>query len=271
MDIFTIERRDKHIMRGILIVAALMWIFPAYSAISRSLLFAGLDNYKAVFTDKVAGTTVFRTLFNSFLVASIHSVIVVSVASISGYAFSKMNFWGKKALYLMTIALMSVPVTVIIAPLFFSLSNMRLINTYAAIFLPEAALTLPFSVLMMRNFFDSLPDELMESGFIDGASHFKIFSYIYLPLALPALLNLAVLAFMWSFKDYLNPALFTSNPKIMTATLAVSRFKDSLGGTPRNLGRYFASLVVISIPIIIVFSYLQKFMRSGILSGSIKE
>ncbi|MCP4406045.1 MAG: carbohydrate ABC transporter permease [bacterium] len=271
MDIFSVEKKDKRIMRIMLFAAAILWIFPAYSAISRSLLFAGLDNYRAVFTDKIAGTTIYRTLFNSFLVASIHSVIVVSVASISGYAFSKMKFWGRKPLYIMTISLMAVPVTVIIAPLFYSLSHMKLINTYAAIFLPEAALTLPFSVLMMRNFFDSLPDELMESGFIDGANHFKIFSYIYLPLALPALLNLAVLAFMWSFKDYLNPALFTSNPKIMTATLAISRFQDSLGGTPRNVGRYFAALVVISIPIIIVFSYLQKFMRSGILSGSVKE
>ena len=270
VDIYRVGFREKRMMQIILIFSSFIWLFPAFSAIKQSLLFNGVGNYISVFTTKIAGVTVFSTLANSFFVALIHSIIVVSIAAISGYAFSKMHFIGKKLIYVLVISFMSVPITVMIAPLFFTLTKMNIINTRAAIFLPEAALTLPFSVLMMRNFFDSLPNELMESAYMDGAGDFRIFTRIYLPLSTPAVLNLSVLAFMWSFKDYLTPALFTSNPKLMTATLAVSRFKDSLGGTPDNLGRYYAAMVVIAVPIIILFSFFQKFMRSGITAGSIK-
>ncbi|RKX86910.1 MAG: carbohydrate ABC transporter permease [Spirochaetes bacterium] len=269
-DMFRVSRPEKSIMVVILFATALLWLFPAYSAIKQSLLFNGFGNYVSVFTTKIAGVTVLKTLINSFIIAFIHSVIVVSTAAISGFAFSKMHFFGKRFLYVLVISFMSVPVTVLIAPLFFTLTKVGMINTRAAVFLPEAALTLPFSVLMMRNFYDSLPTELMESAYIDGAGDFRIFSKIYLPLSSPAVLNLSVLAFMWSFKDYLTPALFTSNPRIMTATLAVSRFKDSLGGTPDNLGRYYASMVIIAFPIIVLFSFFQRYMRSGLTAGAVK-
>ncbi|MBF9018181.1 MULTISPECIES: carbohydrate ABC transporter permease [unclassified Oceanispirochaeta] len=269
-DIFRVNNSEKRMMQIILFICSFIWLFPAYSALKQSLLFNGWGNYISVFTTKIAGVSVFSTLGNSFYVALIHSIIVVGIAAMSGYAFSKMHFVGKKILYVVVISFMSVPITVMIAPLFFTLTRMNIINTRASIFLPEAALTLPFSVLMMRNFFDSLPNELMESAYMDGAGDFRIFTRIYMPLSTPALLNLSVLSFMWSFKDYLTPALFTSDPKLMTATLAVSRFKDSLGGTPDNLGRYYAAMVVIAVPIIVLFSFFQKFMRSGMTAGAIK-
>ncbi len=270
MDLFRVTHREKRFMQIILLVAAVFWIFPAYSAISRSFMFNGINNYLYVFTEKIGGTRIYFTFVNSFLVAICHALIVVSVAAFSGYAFSKIHFIGRNTLYLIVISSMTVPVTAIIAPLFFILTRIGLYNTYAAIFLPEAALTLPFAVLMLRNYFDGLPDELMESAFIDGANHFQIFTKIFLPLSMPALINLSVLSFMWSFKDFVVPILFTTKPEIMTVTLAISRFRDYLGSTPKELGRYYAALVLLGIPIIVIFSYAQKYIRRGLVSGALK-
>ncbi len=270
MDLFRVTQREKRIMKIVLWFSSIFWIFPAYSALSRSFLFNGFKNYLYVFTSEIGGVTIYRTFVNSFFVAACHAIIVVSVAAISGYAFSKIYFKGKEIIYLIVIASMAVPVTAIIAPLFFTLTRTGLYDTYAAIFMTEAALSLPFSVLMLRNYFDGLPSELMESAFIDGANHFQIFTKIYLPLSSPALINLSVLAFMWSFKDFVVPALFTTKPELMTATLAISRFKDYLGSTPKELGRYNAALVLLAIPTIIIFTYVQKYMRRGLVAGALK-
>lgn len=271
MDLFRVNQREKLIMKLVLLCASIFWIFPAYSAISKSFLFNGWKNYLYVFTSEIGGTTIYRTFVNSFFVASCHALIVVSVAAVSGYAFSKIAFKGKKIIYLIVISSMAVPVTALVAPLFFTLTRLKLYNTYAAIFLPEAALSLPFAVLMLRNYFDGLPDELMESAFMDGANHFQIFTKIYFPLASPAVINLSVLAFMWSFKDFVVPMLFTTKPHLMTATLAISRFKDYLGSTPKELGRYNAALVLMAIPTLIIFTYVQKYMRRGLVTGALKS
>ncbi len=105
---------------------------------------------------------------------------------------------------------------------------------------------------------------------MDGANQFTIFSRIYAPIAYPAMINLGILGFMWSFKDFLIPSTFAAREQLTTATVAISRFTNSLGATPKELGIYNASLVIISIPIIIIFYFLQRYISSGITSGAIK-
>ena len=135
----------------------------------------------------------------------------------------------------------------------------------------ECLITFPFGVLMMKNFFDGLPTELMESANVDGASIQRCFFSIYLPLAKPAIINLAVLQIMWSFQDFLFPLMFLTKDKAYTTTVAVNAFKGAYGMTPQNLGRYNAALVLISIPSILIFTFAQKFIVNGITSGAVKE
>lgn len=144
-------------------------------------------------------------------------------------------------------------------------------NTHLAIILSECLITIPFGVLMMKNFFDGLPTELMESANVDGASIQRCFFSIYLPLAKPAIINLAVLQIMWSFQDFLFPLMFLTKDKAYTTTVAVNAFKGAYGMTPQNLGRYNAALVLISIPSILIFTFAQKFIVNGITSGAVKE
>ena len=140
-----------------------------------------------------------------------------------------------------------------------------------SIILSECLITIPFGVLMMKNFFDGLPTELMESANVDGASIQRCFFSIYLPLAKPAIINLAVLQIMWSFQDFLFPLMFLTKDKAYTTTVAVNAFKGAYGMTPQNLGRYNAALVLISIPSILIFTFAQKFIVNGITSGAVKE
>ena len=130
---------------------------------------------------------------------------------------------------------------------------------------------LRYDYILMKNFFDGLPMELMESANVDGASIQRCFFNIYLPLAKPAIINLAVLQIMWSFQDFLFPLMFLTKDSAYTTTVAVNAFKGAYGMTPQNLGRYNAALVLISIPSILIFVFAQKFIVNGITSGAVKE
>ena len=149
------------------------------------------------------------------------------------------------------ISVLAISGPILIIPLFYIFKTAHLYNTHMAIILSECLITIPFGVLMMKNFFDGLPMELMESANVDGASIQRCFFNIYLPLAKPAIINLAVLQIMWSFQDFLFPLMFLTKDSAYTTTVAVNAFKGAYGMTPQNLGRYNAALVLISIPSIL--------------------
>jgi ABC-type glycerol-3-phosphate transport system permease component len=271
MDLFRVRKSEKWFMRIMLFLAALIWLFPLYSAISQSLVGSGPKNYIFVFSQTIGNITIYRTFLNSCIVAISMAFIVTSVTSLASFAFSKIKFFGKNVIYMAVIVCLAVPIVVLIVPLFYMLTRTGLYNTYLAIILPEVAMTLPFSTLMLRNYYDSLPNDLMEAAIIDGASYSQIYARIFLPLAKPAVINLAVLCLMWSFKDYIIPSIFVSKPVLTTTTVAITRFKNYLGSTPAELGRYNASLVILGLPTVITFSIAQKYIRRGLLSGSVKS
>ena len=132
-------------------------------------------------------------------------------------------------------------------------------------------MTLPFGVLLMRNYFDSLPNDYIESATVDGASVWQVFRFVYFPMARPAAINLAVLSVMWSFQDFLLPLLFITKSEMTTAAMAVSTFKEYLSFTPDNIGKYNASLVLLAVPALILVIFGQRFIRQGLTSGGIKE
>ena len=166
---------------------------------------------------------------------------------------------------------LAVPGTAVIVPLFHILRTAGLLDTYWAVILPETALTLPFGVLLMRNYFDSLPNDYIESATVDGASVWQVFRFVYFPMARPAAINLAVLSVMWSFQDFLLPLLFITKSEMTTAAMAVSTFKEYLSFTPDNIGKYNASLVLLAVPALILVIFGQRFIRQGLTSGGIKE
>ena len=271
MRILITRKADSIILGALLLLMAAIWAVPIYSAINRSLVFNGWQNYVSLFTEPIGGVTIYRTYLNSAVTAVGHVFFVLTVSSLSGFAFSKLSFAGKNVIYYLVIICLAVPGTAIIVPLFHTLRTFGLLNTYWAVILPQAALTLPFGVLLMRNYYDNLPNEYMEASTIDGANLFEVFYKIYLPLSRPALINLGVLCVMWSFNDFLLPLMFLNKPEMTTAAMAVQSFKEYLSFTPDNIGKYNASLVLLAIPALTLVIFGQRFITQGLTSGGIKE
>jgi len=271
MDLFYVKKHEKIFMRAFIIVVALIWIIPVYSALQKSLEIDGLSNYAYVLTQDMGGVSIFINFRNSFLIAIGHTVLVLLIGTIAAFSFSKIKFIGKEIIYNIVLMCLAIPGTVVLLPFFFTLKKIGIYDTLWGVILPEVTMTLPFAVLMLRNFFDSLPDSLMESALIDGANMPTIFSKIFLPLSQPALIGLGVLAIMWSLQDYLFPTMFITKKTLTTATVAIYSLKGFFGFTPLNLARYSAALVLLGVPAVLIFAFAQKFIINGIVSGSLKE
>ncbi len=252
------------------LIMLIIWSIPIYSLIKNSFKVNGILNYSYVLKNRINNVPFYRYFLNSGVNAIGSSLLVSTICVLAGFSFSKIIFKGKKIIYNTSIMCLAVSGPVLIVPFFFILKTMQLYNTPLAIILCEATITIPFGLLMMKNYFDSMPEELMESGSIDGASIYQSFFYLYLPLAKPALINLTVLQFMWSLQDFLFPLMFLTKDTLYTTTVAVNSFKGAYGMSPQNLGRYNASLVLIAIPSILIFVKAQKYIINGVVSGAVK-
>lgn len=270
-DLFAISKANRRVMIIFLIIMLALWCVPIYSLLKDSLKVHGIENYWYVLTNEVNGVPFYQYFVNSIINAVFASALLVLICSFSGFAFSKIGFAGRKVIYNLVLMCLAISGPILIIPFFYIYKTAHLYNTHLAIILSECLITIPFGVLMMKNFFDGLPTELMESANVDGASIQRCFFSIYLPLAKPAIINLAVLQIMWSFQDFLFPLMFLTKDKAYTTTVAVNAFKGAYGMTPQNLGRYNAALVLISIPSILIFTFAQKFIVNGITSGAVKE
>lgn len=270
-DLFAITKANRRVMAGFLIAMTALWAVPVYSLIKDSLKVNGFSNYMYVLTNEINGVPFYRYFVNSIINAAFASVLLVFICSLAGFAFSKIEFTGRKLIYNVVLMCLAISGPILIIPLFYIYKTAHLYNTHIAIVLSECLITIPFGILMMKNFFDGLPTELMESANVDGASVQRCFFSIYMPLAKPALINLGVLQVMWSFQDFLFPLMFLTRDKSYTTTVAVNAFKGAYGMSPQSLGRYNAALVMISVPTILIFVFAQKFIVNGITSGSVKE
>ncbi len=270
-DLFRISKKNRIVMMVFLLLLTLLWAIPVYSLVKDSLKVNGFQNYIYVITHEVNGVPFYQYFINSGINAIFASTLLVIICSFSGFAFSKIEFTGKRLIYNIVLMCLAISGPILIIPLFYIYKTAHLYNTHIAVVLSECLITIPFGVLMMKNFFDGLPSELMESASVDGATTSMCFFKVYFPLAKPAIINLAVLQVMWSLQDFLFPLMFLTRDEAYTTTVAVNAFKGAYGMTPQNLGRYNAALVLISIPSILIFVFAQKFIVNGIASGAVKE
>ncbi len=270
-DFFSVSKVERFIMFSFLVLLTLIWSVPIYTVIKDSLKVNGVANFSYVWNNTINGVPFYRYFINSGFNAMGSSTLVVLVAACSGYAFSKIPFTGRKLIFNVVLMFMAISAPVLIVPFFFILKETGFYNSNIGIFICEAIITIPFGTLMMKNFFDGLPKELMDSANIDGANVIQVFTRIYLPLARPAVINLGVLQIMWSLQDFLFPLMFLTSDENYTATVAVNTFQGAYGMSPQDLGRYNAALILIAIPAIAIFLIAQKYIINGVTSGSVKE
>ncbi|MFE9654512.1 carbohydrate ABC transporter permease [Micromonospora sp. NPDC006431] len=204
--------------------------------------------------------------FNSALVATLVTVGNLLFCSLVGYALAKLRYPGKRALFLAVLGMLMVPGMVTFVPQFVLVSNMGLTNTYAGLILPF--LVGPFGVFLMRQFLQSIPDELIEAARVDGAGEFRIFWRVVLPLCRPALATLGILTFLASWNNFLWPLVVATTEDKYTLPVALALY--SVGENERNYGLLLAGAVVVVLPVLIVFLLLQRHFLRGIATTGIK-
>jgi multiple sugar transport system permease protein len=206
-----------------------------------------------------------RFLLNSLGVAGVSTVLQVATSAMAAYAFARLRFRGRDALFLVYIATLMVPLQVTIMPLFVEMRYLGFIDSYPGLILPSIASA--FGTFLLRQAFLSLPRELEEAAFMDGAGHFTVFRRIVLPLALPALATFAIFAFMASWNSFLWPLVIVNSPDLMTLPVGLSNLQGRYA-TSWNL--LMAGSTVAVLPILIVYAVGQKYVIRGVTLTGLK-
>jgi arabinogalactan oligomer/maltooligosaccharide transport system permease protein len=222
-----------------------------------------LDNYRALFTERPFLTW----LLNSTYVAFVVTLTGVVFASTAGYAFSRFQFIGKKFGLLSLLVTQMFPATMLLLPMYIMLVNLHLINSYLGIIIMYSATALPFCVWQMKGFYDTIPRSLEEAGRIDGCNQFQTFYRIILPLASPALVITALFSFMASWTEYVVAAQILQDTELWTLPLGLKSFESNMGS---EWGLYGAASMIVTIPVVVLFLSLSRWLISGLTLGSVK-
>ncbi len=240
-----------------------------------------LDNYKQVWGGKdfeftkadgtvevVPGDDMSRAFLNSLAVTIPSTVIPILIAAFAAYAFAWMKFPGRRWMFILVVALLVVPLQIALVPILRDYKKLDLNGTFLAIWLAHTGFGLALATYLLYNYISGLPRETLESAFIDGASHFTVFTRLILPLSVPALASFAIFQFLWVWNDYLVALIFLGgNPEFELVTQRMAAIVGSRGQDWHLLtAGAFISMVL---PLTVFFS-LQRYFVRGLLAGSVK-
>lgn len=254
---------QKVFIQSFLVVLTIVWLLPIYFLVMRSFSQGGFDNYLAVLTMPLFP----RFYLNSLIIAGAVLIAQLVIVIFAGYAFSRMNFPGKNILFLTTLVGLMIPPAALIVPLFQMMIKLGWLNQYISVIGPSIALWLPFALLLMRVAIDDIPKDLFEAAEIDGCTHFDRLFHVVLPITKPVLATVGVFSFLHSWNEYLFPLIFMKDQSMYTVTLSISFFKGEYGA---DLGKIFAALVLIVLPVVIFYIFAQRFLQRGLVSGAVK-
>ncbi len=271
---------SSSVVNVILVIVALFWLIPSVGLFLTSLRSAG-DNaasgWWTIFTkpaeltienyaNLLSNSQITGSFWNTVMIAVPATVLVVLIGALAAYAFAWMQFPGRDWLLIAVIILLAVPLQVALIPLAQLFGAMGIFGTVFAVILFHTAFGLPFAIFLLRNFFLQIPSEMFEAARIDGASEWRIFTRIVLPLGLPAIASLAIFQFLWTWNDMLVALLFT-NSKSMPLTVAIQSQLRQFGSNIDVLSAgAFLSMIV---PLIVFFAF-QRFFVQALLAGAQK-
>ncbi|MFO1285678.1 MAG: sugar ABC transporter permease [Rubrivivax sp.] len=223
-----------------------------------------LRNFTDVMTEQPFG----RWLLNSVIVSALTTLLGVFLACTAAYAFSRFRFPGREGGMLAFLVSQMFPGTLMLIPLFIIIVKwLGLGNNFLGLVIVYATTAIPFSVWMLKGYFDTIPIDIEESARIDGASAQTIFLRIILPLAKPAIAITALFSFMTAWNEFILASVFMESEANYTAPVGLRFF---VGGFSSQWGFFAAGSVIVSLPVVILFMFLQKYLVSGLTAGSVK-
>ena len=222
-----------------------------------------LSNYAEV----LSGQGMLQAFVNTLLIAVPSTIIPLVLASMAAYAFSWLHFPFRDGLFLLVVALLMVPAQVAFIPLLKLFAPTGLLNGYGAIWLTHTAFALPFGIFLLRNFFITLPRDLIEAARIDGSSTIGIFRQIVVPLSVPAIAAYGIFQFLWVWNDLLMALVFVQRGDAWPMTKAIQNLLSQYGTEWHLLAA--GAFILMAVPLLVFFS-LQRYFVQGLLAGSVK-
>lgn len=220
-----------------------------------------LVHYKTLFSQ----LNLLRYMGNSLVLASAVTLLSLLFNSLAGYAFAKLHFSGREGIFRSLMAAMVIPGQVAMLPLFLMLREMGLVNTYMGVIVPGMASI--FGIFLIRQYARSIPDALLDAARIDGASEWRIYWSLVLPLCRPILVTMAVFSFMGSWNDFMWPLIVLTDDNLYTLPVALAGL---MGEHAQDVELMMAGAVLTLLPVMLVFLALQRFYMQGLILGSLK-
>ena len=272
---------NSSIVTIVVVVIAILWSIPTFGLFVASFLppqviastgwwtnllppwHFSIENYQTVIQGQGFG----RAFLNSLIIAIPGTLLPTIIGAFAAYAFAWMKFPFRNFLFLLVVAMLVIPNQIALVPILSLFTNIGFTGQYWSVWIVHTAFGLPFAVFLLRNFFAALPRDLIESAHIDGASTWRVFWNLIIPLSVPALASLAIFQFMWVWNDLLIALIFIGGGPRQPMTLAVANLVGSYGENYQLLTA--AAFISMALPLVVFFSMQRYFIR-GILAGSVK-
>lgn len=273
------KRYVKNVMfYAICIVIAACCLFPFYWAVVSSLrdsahIFSTellpssvtWENYLTVLKDKTFGCA----FFNSFVVATITTLLTLAVCLCAAYPLARKKFPGRKRILMTALSVTTIPHVAVLSGLFELIRILDIYNEKSALILAYMIITVPFTLWVMTNFMNGIPKDIEEAAIMDGASQFEILTKVFLPILMPAVVTTGLLAFISAWNEFLFALTFTLTNQARTVPVSLALFS---GASQHELpyGLIMAASVLVTLPLIILVIIFQKRIISGLTSGAVK-
>lgn len=260
-----------------LLLIALFIIIPFYTTVLGG--FKGIGELRANpfglpvswdpqnFIEIIEGPTLFRSLWNSLVVAIGTVILTVMLSAMAAFALSNIRFFGSKFIMSFFMIGLLFPAATAVLPLFLLMRDLKLLDSHLGIIIVQVAFSLAFSIVLFTSFFRKLPKELIEAARMDNCGYIRIFWFITLPLSLPIIATVSVFAFVTSWNNFLLPLIMLNTDPNYTWPLGIMQFQGEFG---TNWPKILAYLTLTIIPAIIFFLAAQRYIISGLTGGSVK-
>lgn len=275
-----LTRRKNILLSVVSVVILCILLFPLYWALITSLkteqeifqnpptFYPHVLNSKSYAAQVETGDfNMFRSFANSFLISVGATVIAVLLAVPASYGIAKYHFKGRKIMLLSFLVTQMLPVSVLLTPMFIMFKNMHVYNTWVAAVLADATIGIPFSVLILKNYFSSIPKDLEEAAYLDGCNKFTAFIRILIPIAKPGVMVCAIFSFLYAWGDLAYGMTFILDQEKRPITAGIFNFMGQYG----TKWSYLTAFAVVTIiPVALIFIFMQKYIVSGMTSGAVK-
>jgi trehalose/maltose transport system permease protein len=227
------------------------------------------DNYKVLFEGGIDNSPFLKPLINSIVIASISTLIAITLAAFAAYAIARLDFPGKSVILAGALAIAMFPAISTVGPLFDLWRSIGLYDTYPGLIIPYLTFALPLAIYTLVAFFREIPWDLEDAAAVDGATPFQAFRRVILPLAAPGTFTAAILVFIFAWNDFLFAITLTSSNNARTVPAALAFFTGESQFTAPT-GNIAAAAVIVTIPIILFVLFFQRRIVAGLTAGAVK-